>query len=333
MSDVFEPAHAPTSIVETVDITFVTAAYNAASFIEAAIVSILSQTVQSIEVIVVDDASTDTTSDVVRSVMAHDTRVRLIRNENNVGPAASRNRALSVGRGSWFAVIDADDRIDPDRSRRLLDLAASTGADIVADNIERVFDHQIISTTLRRSFRPYWVLIDPVAYFRHNTMFSSGLQLGYLKPMLRAKFLREYELLYSEGLRVGEDFDFCLRCLLADGRYVVTSESFYHYEIREGSLSWRLTGADLQQLMEAHRKAMSQGRRRGEKFDLAADEYMKALERANDFLTLVESLKRRRWRDAFSSIVRRIDLLALLSASAREHFSKRFSQLLEKMRM
>jgi succinoglycan biosynthesis protein ExoO len=330
----FKPVHPSKTVVKTIDITFAIAAYNAASFIEAAIASILSQTVTSIEVIVVDDASTDRTSDIVRSFMAQDDRVRLIRSERNAGPAASRNKALAVACGTWFAVVDADDLIAPDRSQYLLHLADSTGADIVADNLERFLDRtgQTVSTVLKSGSRPYWFLIDPAAYFQHNTMFSSGLQLGYLKPMFRVKFLQRHKLTYSERLWVGEDFDFCLRCLLADALYVATSESFYRYRAREGSLSWRLTVTALQELIGAHREIMSQNRRKGKRFDWTADEYVRALERANAFVRLVDLLKERRWRDAFSSVLARIDLVFLLSASARAHISKRVSRMFKRMR-
>ena len=317
--------------VTGIDITFAIAAYNAAPFIEAAIGSVLSQTVSSVEIIVVDDESTDSTVDIVRRLMAQTDRLRLIQSTRNSGPAASRNKALSAARGTWLAVVDADDLVLPERSRHLLDLAQSTGADIVADNVERFQDlsGQSLSTILQTCCQPYCFLIDAATYLQHNTMFSTEITLGYLKPMFRTSFLRKHRLTYSEELWIGEDYDFCLRCLLAGARYVVTSGCFYRYRVRDGSLSWRLKLADTQRLIAAHHKVMAQCPNQGGSFNRAADSYVEGLERARDFAALVDSLKEHRWRDAANSILARIDLVPILGGSLYAHVSKKLARFME----
>jgi succinoglycan biosynthesis protein ExoO len=317
-----------------IDITFAIAAYNAAPFIEAAIGSLLSQTVSSVEIIVVDDDSTDSTVDIVRGLMAQTDRLRLIQSTRNSGPAAARNKALSAARGTWLAVVDADDLVLPERSRHLLDLAHSTGADIVADNVERFHNRsgQSVSTMLQTYRQPYCFLIDAATYLQHNTMFSAGMRLGglgYLKPMFRTSFLRRHGLTYSEELWIGEDYDLCFRCLLARARYVVTSGCFYRYRVREGSLSWQLKLADTQRLIDAHRKAMAQCPKEGGSFNRAADCYVEALERARDFAALIDSLKAHRWRDAATSILARIDLVPILSGSLYAHVGKKLARFME----
>jgi succinoglycan biosynthesis protein ExoO len=317
--------------VTAIDITFAIAAYNAAPFIEAAIGSVLSQTVSSVEIIVVDDESTDSTVDIVRRLMVQTDRLRLIQSTRNSGPAASRNKALSAARGTWLAVVDADDLVLPERSRHLLDLAQSTGADIVADNVERFHNRsgQSVSTILQTYQQPYCFLIDAATYLQHNTMFSVGMGLGYLKPMFRTSFLRRHGLTYSEELWIGEDYDFCFRCLLAGARYVATSGCFYRYRVREGSQSWRLKLADTQRLIDAHRKAMAQCPKEGGSFNRAADCYVEALERARDFAALIDSLKEHRWRDAANSILARIDLVPILSGTLYTHLSNKLARFIE----
>jgi succinoglycan biosynthesis protein ExoO len=319
------------NVVTGIDITFAIAAYNAAPFIEAAIRSVLSQTVSSVEIIVVDDDSTDSTVDVVRRLMAQTDRLRLIQSTRNSGPAASRNKALSAARGTWLAIVDADDLVLPERSRHLLDLAQSTGADIVADNVERFHNEggQSVSTILQKYRQPYCFLIDATAYLQRNTMFTAEITLGYLKPMFRTSFLRNHGLTYSEDLWIGEDFDFCFRCLLAGARYVVTSDCFYRYRVWEGSLSWRLKAADAQRLIDAHRKTMAKGKNKGEDFTRAADRYVKALERARAFTVLIDSVKEHRWRDAANSILARIDLVPILGRSLYAHLSKKLARFIE----
>src|SRR5262245_2837185 len=122
------------------DVSFIVAAYNVAPYIEAAVASALVQTGVSVEVIVVDDASSDETASKAAAMAMNDPRVRLIRRETRGGPSAARNAAMDAAAGSWLAILDADDLITPERTTRLLELATATAADIVADNFERMTD-------------------------------------------------------------------------------------------------------------------------------------------------------------------------------------------------
>src|SRR3954469_7601896 len=84
-------------------------AFNAERFVGRAIQSALQQTEARIEIIVVDDSSSDATPSIVARIAAADTRVRLLRSTANMGPAAARNRGLEKARGTWIALLDADD--------------------------------------------------------------------------------------------------------------------------------------------------------------------------------------------------------------------------------
>jgi len=84
--------------------------WNAAATIEAALVSVLEARSVALEVVVVDDASTDGSAQIVEAVAARDPRVVLVRQPGNAGVSAARNRGLEVVRGEWLAFLDADDR-------------------------------------------------------------------------------------------------------------------------------------------------------------------------------------------------------------------------------
>ena len=97
-------------------VTVIIGAYNADRYLGEAIDSVLAQTHQDVELIVVDDGSTDRTAEVAES---YGSRVRCIRQENG-GMAASRNRAIPEAHGTYLAFLDADDRFPPDKLRRQL---------------------------------------------------------------------------------------------------------------------------------------------------------------------------------------------------------------------
>ncbi len=97
-------------------LSFIVLSYNYEDYIQITIQSILNQTLQDFEVIVVDDGSTDRSCEVVRSFK--DPRIRLIVNERNLGGAGAYNVAVSAACGEWLVNLDADDWIAPEKSVR-----------------------------------------------------------------------------------------------------------------------------------------------------------------------------------------------------------------------
>jgi succinoglycan biosynthesis protein ExoO len=113
-------------------VSVIVPAYNAAGFLKRALHSALAQTMPDLELIVVDDASSDSTLALARDVAARDPRVRVLHNEHNRGMYATYNRAIDVARGEWIAALDADDVWLPERLERML--AVADGEDMVSDD-------------------------------------------------------------------------------------------------------------------------------------------------------------------------------------------------------
>jgi glycosyltransferase involved in cell wall biosynthesis len=97
-------------------VTIVMAVYNAGQFLHQAVASVLAQTYENFELVVVDDCSTDNSLAVLRSFQ--DQRIQIIRRHTNMGAALSRNNALAVARGELIAIMDADDVCSPNRLER-----------------------------------------------------------------------------------------------------------------------------------------------------------------------------------------------------------------------
>lgn len=90
-------------------------AYNAAPFVERAVISIFNQTYQNLEIIVVDDGSTDNTYQLLRDLKKNDKRLKIFRLKQNLGPSLASNFGLEKVRGKFIARMDADDVSLPDR--------------------------------------------------------------------------------------------------------------------------------------------------------------------------------------------------------------------------
>ena len=93
--------------------------YNTAKFIKESINSVLNQTYESWELIIVDDCSTDNTDEIVTSF--NDNRIIYVKNEKNSGAAVSRNKALKMARGKWIAFLDSDDVWLPEKLERQIE--------------------------------------------------------------------------------------------------------------------------------------------------------------------------------------------------------------------
>ncbi|MBY0558710.1 glycosyltransferase family 2 protein [Hyphomicrobium sp.] len=96
-------------------VTVLISAFNSASSIRRATKSILNQTWRNVEVIITDDASTDETGSLIAALAQEDQRVKIRRNDRNVGPYISRNAALSVATGEFITCHDADDIAHPEK--------------------------------------------------------------------------------------------------------------------------------------------------------------------------------------------------------------------------
>jgi glycosyltransferase involved in cell wall biosynthesis len=112
-------------------VSVVIPAYNRDGCLEIAVRSVLAQSYQHFEIVIVDDGSTDNTAEIARRLVDESPRVRLLRHTIRKGAQAARNTGILAGRGQWIAFLDSDDRYLPDSVGIRLRAAASRGVDVV----------------------------------------------------------------------------------------------------------------------------------------------------------------------------------------------------------
>jgi succinoglycan biosynthesis protein ExoO len=203
-------------------------AYDVAGCISRALASVQAQTHGDWEAIVVDDASSDDTAAVVAKLARDEPRIRLIRRDRNGGPSAARNAALDAAQGDWVAVLDADDAWRPERLERMLDAAARTGAEFIADN--QIFFDDMLQQEAGVAMR-LAADIDPlsVEYLFANDHEDSPMRLGLIKPLIRRKAILERGIRYDETMRYAEDLHFYARLIITGTRAVLLAEAYYLY--------------------------------------------------------------------------------------------------------
>jgi succinoglycan biosynthesis protein ExoO len=285
-------------------VSVIMANYNGSPYLKDAVSSIQKQTLQDFELIVSDDASRDDSVQIVNRLIADDPRIRLLENERNQGPAAARNRALDVASGTWIAIVDSDDVIHPDRLATIVTAASRDGASLAADDL-LIFDsrHAVPPKTLLAGAfarRPFW--LDAATYIERNHLYGSGSVLGYLKPIFRRDLI-ENGLRYDEALKIGEDYHFALRMLLAGAKFRVYPELLYFYRRHGTSISHRLDPAPIEAMKFADAKLAHNLGETNRDVRVAIDNRARSINRALAYEEILNSLRSRRWLSACRGLI------------------------------
>lgn len=305
-------------------VSVIMANYNGSAHLGEAIASVRAQTLDNIEIIVADDASSDDSVAIVQSLMATDSRIRLAAAKTNGGPARTRNRALDMARGDWLAIVDADDVIAPHRLARLVETAEARGVDIVADDLLYFVDGaEPHARLLQDAAFAGPERVTPEIFVAGRTEAGGSVAFGYLKPLIRRSTLAG--LRYDETLRIGEDYDLLLRLLLGGAELCVVPAPMYHYRRHSRSISHRLSVATVRAMIESQDRFVDAFAPFSPPVALAFEHRRQALAQRLDYEELVEALKRRRLGTAFGSLLSQPSLLLKLACSVNERLTRRLS--------
>jgi len=217
-------------------VSIVVPAYNAEKYIADAIESVLRQTYPYFELIIVDDASTDRTAEVVQSFS--DQRIKLIRHASNKGPGAARNTAIEAASGKWMAVLDADDQWKANRLERLVEISLEAGNGyFVADDFMLCFD----SVSGLKPWRRGLETAHNISYHNDSLILNlfDYIKLGTppIKPFMPLDHVRQFQLRYYIDCLCGEDFEFLCHLFRIGLKLRLIMEPLYLYRITPGSLT------------------------------------------------------------------------------------------------
>ncbi len=131
-------------------ISVIVTAYNIEGYIERGVLSICAQTYRNLEILVVDDGSTDGTGRLCDSLAKQDARVRVIHKRNG-GPAEARNVAIAEAKGRYIGFVDGDDWIDPDMYEKMLSALKEQGADLAICRYRQVHKTHTVDGSVDRA--------------------------------------------------------------------------------------------------------------------------------------------------------------------------------------
>lgn len=204
--------------------------HNAEDTVVIAIKSVLQQTDQNFELILVDDLSTDSSQEVVQNFLAEtqDSRVKYLKNTENIGTAATRNRALNIAQGEWVSFLDSDDQYHP---QFLEKLHAATGKDI--DVVGGA--HDSVSNGKHRLR-----LVSPAGTMSGHEAIIQFFN-GKSTPFACDKIFRVSALngLRFPNLRYTEDQGFTVTAYTQARKVRYIEDSLYWYTVNLQSVTWK----------------------------------------------------------------------------------------------
>jgi glycosyltransferase involved in cell wall biosynthesis len=200
--------------------------YNIEPYLRRSLESVLAQTLADIEVIVVDDGSTDASGRICDEYARSDGRVTVI-HQANAGISAARNAGLERARGNYLGFVDGDDMIEPDMYAYLYDLALRHDADVVQCGVYDCYEDEVLIT----QDEDYFELTDGRTLLQRMLESRGGTMHVYNKIYRRSSLGK----VRFHRLNVAEDVRYLADVAPIAERAVVTSRPKYYYLHRPGS--------------------------------------------------------------------------------------------------
>ncbi len=233
-----------------VEISIIIPAYNVAGYIEKCIESILCQTFRNIEIIIINDGSTDRTPKICDEYAMKDPRIRVI-HKMNQGVSMARNDGIDVAIGKYILFYDGDDFIEPNTCQELYDMANSQGVDTIIYGYHRYYNGAIFKTEIPifkegiyerpdilGHILPRFVGISGDAindWLSHKEMALHRENAALWRSMVSTDIIKNNNLRFDKNLKVGEDTIFISDYLSYSNKCYVTHNHYYYLVTRETS--------------------------------------------------------------------------------------------------
>ena len=205
-------------------ISVIVPCYNVEKYVSKCIESIINQTYKNLEIILIDDNSTDKTYEILEIYKEKDNRIKLLKNDINKGAAYSRNRALNEAKGKYIGFVDSDDYIDSNFYEVMIDSILKNNSDISICDFKIVYEDknkEIISKCF-----------DGEEFNLINTL-KSGLVASSSNKLFKKELIVKYR--YPEGI-INEDIPVVIPSLVSANNISYVANTNYYYIQREKSV-------------------------------------------------------------------------------------------------
>lgn len=214
-------------LVQTDLISVIVPVFNVEKYIHRCINSILKQTYQNIEIIIVDDGSKDGSGKICDEYAKKDNRVKVIHKENG-GVSSARNIGLKSANGKYITFVDADDWIENNTYEEMIEKLKINNVDIVKcgflkDNTDKIKENNLVfGDNVKFDLKQNRAEIL-------NLYYSGKIDPGICFSLIKKEIIDKVEL-FNTNLAIGEDFIFMLEIICVSKSIYFFNKNFYHYD-------------------------------------------------------------------------------------------------------
>ena len=214
------------------DVSVIIPVYNTEKYLVSCVDSILQQNDVSLEIILVDDGSTDASPIICDDYAQKYDNIHTLHIQNS-GPATAKNEGLKLAQGNYIALTYSDDRMEPLMLHKMVSAGYEHDADIVCCNYKQI-DEQGNVSHLNSTNQQYVLNHEEglIHFFSKDKIYSQCWTKLYKHQMLSDNHIEN-----DPGLRTDEDFIFNIRAFVHAKTTVIVDEPLYEYTHREGSLA------------------------------------------------------------------------------------------------
>ena len=221
---------------EKVKVSVVVPIYNVEKYLEQCLDSLRKQTLKDIEIICVNDGSTDKSGEILAEYAAHDKRFKVITQENQYVGAA-RNRGIEAARGEYIGFMDSDDFVSPDYFEDLYNAAKKYNTDVaIAEQVYTIDQEPFIWEKFLNTFKKGLSRRQTLSFFLHDKTLLEAFNLyeivygSYVWDKIYSrKLLNNHKLRFSPYRSVYEDNYFSIPAVMYSGRVAVAHNGQYYY--------------------------------------------------------------------------------------------------------
>lgn len=227
-------------------ITVLMPCYNAAPYLAEALESIINQTYQNLEILCINDGSTDDTGKILEEYATKDTRIQIIHNDTNLKLIKSLNKGIDLAKGDFIARMDADDISAPERIEKELDfMMQNTEVDVVGCTCYVI--NETGSILSKKRLRQH----------NSNSIFFASffyVPIGHPELLIRTKVLKENHFLEEEHAVHTEDYELWTRLLRLDHKLKNIDLPLHYFRINPNSVSRKFTTIQDNNFVECARR-------------------------------------------------------------------------------
>lgn len=233
-------------------VTIIIPVFNKVEYLDKSIKSAVNQRYKQLELIIINDGSTDNSSQIIKEWSDKDQRIIYI-NQENKGVSETRNRGIDMANGKYIFFLDADDEIDENAINNLMNKAETNKADITVGNFIKIISGKEIKDKRLIQKKYSGKELNQVQVKSEMFMFKNRYLATACNKLYRKEFLKKSKVRFKNNV-LAEDRLFNLMCYVNNPDIYITNHHTYLYNIIEGSRSKSYTSNLYKLIIELYNK-------------------------------------------------------------------------------